>query len=192
MEYQELKKVYHTLGAEDGLPGFPGMLCKMRKLTKMSRPKAAEHLQVPLPTLKNHELGMRKAMPAATALCYMLGLGAPGEEALRNNLMAMMGLDEIRFPAVVVGGTALPNEYHFWSGGYSQNIRTIRKMCQLSRPKFAELVGMPPSTIKNYELGYRSLSLTAAVKIAIATSDDLVQAVARLYALLAINIYFKK
>ena len=34
-----------------------------------------------------------------------------------------------------------------------QKIRLIRETVGLSRPKFAELLGVPPTTLKNYELG---------------------------------------
>lgn len=35
-------------------------------------------------------------------------------------------------------------------------IRKLREACELSRPKFAAVLdGMPPTTLKNYELGYR-------------------------------------
>lgn len=35
-----------------------------------------------------------------------------------------------------------------------QKIRQIREVIGLSRPKFAELLSVPPTTLKNYELGY--------------------------------------
>ena len=38
-----------------------------------------------------------------------------------------------------------------------QKIRHIRETMGLSRPKFAELLGVPPTTLKNYELGYREV-----------------------------------
>ena len=38
-----------------------------------------------------------------------------------------------------------------------QKIRQIRETVGLSRPKFAELLGVPPTTLKNYELGYREV-----------------------------------
>ncbi len=33
----------------------------------------------------------------------------------------------------------------------------LRKAMGLSRPKFADLLGIPPTTLKNYELGYREI-----------------------------------
>lgn len=36
-------------------------------------------------------------------------------------------------------------------------IRMLREMVGLSRPKFAEALGVPQTTLKNYELGYRSV-----------------------------------
>ena len=38
-----------------------------------------------------------------------------------------------------------------------QKIRQIREVIGLSRPKFAELLSVPPTTLKNYELGYREV-----------------------------------
>ena len=38
-----------------------------------------------------------------------------------------------------------------------QKIRQIREAIGLSRPKFATLLGVPPTTLKNYELGYREV-----------------------------------
>ncbi|WP_108651479.1 helix-turn-helix domain-containing protein [Dongshaea marina] len=38
-----------------------------------------------------------------------------------------------------------------------KKIRTIRETMGLSRPKFAELLDIPPTTLKNYELGYREV-----------------------------------
>jgi transcriptional regulator with XRE-family HTH domain len=38
----------------------------------------------------------------------------------------------------------------------SKRIRQFRESLALSRPKFADSVDVPPTTLKNYELGYRS------------------------------------
>ena len=38
-----------------------------------------------------------------------------------------------------------------------KKIRQIREAVGLSRPKFADLLGVPPTTLKNYELGYREV-----------------------------------
>ncbi|WP_107851975.1 helix-turn-helix domain-containing protein [Oceanimonas marisflavi] len=38
-----------------------------------------------------------------------------------------------------------------------KKIRQIREAMGLSRPKFAELLQVPPTTLKNYELGYREV-----------------------------------
>ena len=191
MEYKELKAIYHALNIEDGLPGFPQLISRMRELTKLTRPAASRLLRVPHPTIRNHESGSRKALSAVNGLCYMMGLGSPGKEALRKNILAMLSLEDIRFPDVVIGGSRIPDDYHIWSGNYTHTIRALRKMCQLSRPKFAELVGMSPSSLKNYELGYREVSMTAMAKFAIATSDVLPQAVDRIFTLMAIDNYFK-
>ena len=36
-------------------------------------------------------------------------------------------------------------------------LRKLREMLKLSRPQFGEVLGIPPTTIKNYELQYRGL-----------------------------------
>ena len=38
-----------------------------------------------------------------------------------------------------------------------KKIRQIREAVGLSRPKFADLLGVPPTTLKNYELGYQEV-----------------------------------
>lgn len=40
---------------------------------------------------------------------------------------------------------------------WALRIRMIREALDLSRPKFAELIGVPATTLKNYELGYREV-----------------------------------
>ena len=47
-----------------------------------------------------------------------------------------------------------------------QKIRQIRETVGLSRPKFAELLGVPPTTLKNYELGYREVGGAFLVALA--------------------------
>ena len=39
-----------------------------------------------------------------------------------------------------------------------KRIQQVRQCLGLSRPKFADLLGVPPTTLKNYELGYRGTS----------------------------------
>ncbi|MGL5841195.1 MAG: helix-turn-helix domain-containing protein [Aeromonas hydrophila] len=36
-------------------------------------------------------------------------------------------------------------------------LRRLREVMKLSRPKFADKLGIPPTTLKNYELGYREI-----------------------------------
>ncbi len=52
-----------------------------------------------------------------------------------------------------------------------QKIRIIRESMGLSRPKFAELLGVPPTTLKNYELGYREVG--GAFLVALAHQEQL-------------------
>lgn len=54
-----------------------------------------------------------------------------------------------------------------------QKIRQIRETIGLSRPKFAELIGVPPTTLKNYELGYREVG--GAFLVALAHHEQLHQ-----------------
>ncbi|WP_429076392.1 helix-turn-helix domain-containing protein [Aeromonas hydrophila] len=39
----------------------------------------------------------------------------------------------------------------------AKRLRQLREALKLSRPKFAEKLGIPPTTLKNYELGYREI-----------------------------------
>ncbi len=52
-----------------------------------------------------------------------------------------------------------------------KKIRQIREAVGLSRPKFADLLGVPPTTLKNYELGYREVG--GAFLVALAHHPDL-------------------
>lgn len=45
-------------------------------------------------------------------------------------------------------------------------IKRIRKSLKISREQFAKLVGIPFTTLKNYELMYRNVSATLLVNIA--------------------------
>ena len=39
-----------------------------------------------------------------------------------------------------------------------KRLRQLRERLGLSRPKFADMLGIPPTTLKNYELNYREIS----------------------------------
>ncbi|MBL0511805.1 helix-turn-helix domain-containing protein [Aeromonas media] len=39
-----------------------------------------------------------------------------------------------------------------------KRLRLLRERLGLSRPKFADMLGIPPTTLKNYELNYREIS----------------------------------
>ncbi|MEA9423922.1 helix-turn-helix domain-containing protein [Aeromonas caviae] len=52
-----------------------------------------------------------------------------------------------------------------------KKIRQIREAVGLSRPKFADLLGVPPTTLKNYELGYREVG--GAFLVALSHHPDL-------------------
>lgn len=48
-------------------------------------------------------------------------------------------------------------------GTFGFRLRMIRELVEMSRPKFAALLQTPPTTLKNYEMGYRKCSLEAVV-----------------------------
>lgn len=48
----------------------------------------------------------------------------------------------------------------------AQNLRNLRKFLGVSRPVFAKMLQIPSATIKNYELGYRTLSFACVQNIA--------------------------
>lgn len=47
-----------------------------------------------------------------------------------------------------------------------RKLRKIRETIGVSRPQFAQLLGMPPTTLKNYELGYRETGSGVLLTIA--------------------------
>ena len=55
----------------------------------------------------------------------------------------------------------------------AQNLRNLRKFLNVSRPAFAEMLQIPPTTIKNYELEYRKVSLACVQNIAALLSKPL-------------------
>ena len=48
---------------------------------------------------------------------------------------------------------------------FGQRVRVLRETIGLSRPKFATAVGICPTTLKNYELNYRELSIPSALAV---------------------------
>ena len=48
----------------------------------------------------------------------------------------------------------------------AQKIRRLRESMEMSRPEFAEMLSVPPSTLKNYELGYREVGGAFLVSMA--------------------------
>ena len=48
-------------------------------------------------------------------------------------------------------------------------LRRIREHLKMSRPAFAELFGIPPTTLKNYENGYRE-AIPASVIVTLANT----------------------
>ena len=49
-------------------------------------------------------------------------------------------------------------------------LRRLREHIGMSRPEFAELLGIPPSTLKNYENGYRE-AIPASVIVTLANTE---------------------
>ncbi|PKQ81884.1 transcriptional regulator [Aeromonas sobria] len=53
--------------------------------------------------------------------------------------------------------TAPMTEINLLNHRAAKRLRMLRELLNLSRPKFADLLGIPPTTLKNYELGYREI-----------------------------------
>lgn len=53
-----------------------------------------------------------------------------------------------------------------------QKLRRVREHLGLSRPKMAEMLDVPPTTLKNYELAYR-VSVPASLIIKFTSTPDL-------------------
>ena len=56
----------------------------------------------------------------------------------------------------------------------AKKIRIVRERVGMSRPKFAEMIGIPPDSLKNYELGLRE-SIPADVLLAIINHPELIR-----------------
>lgn len=54
----------------------------------------------------------------------------------------------------------------------AKKIRIVRERVGMSRPKFAAMIGIPPDSLKNYELGLRE-SIPADVLLAIINHQEL-------------------
>ncbi len=54
-----------------------------------------------------------------------------------------------------------------------KRLKQLRQKMGMSRPKFAALLGIPPTTLKNYENGYREIS--GGLLLIIARHPDLKQ-----------------
>ena len=52
---------------------------------------------------------------------------------------------------------AQPTQINLLNHHAAKRLRQLREQLNLSRPKFADLLGIPPTTLKNYELGYREI-----------------------------------
>ena len=55
-----------------------------------------------------------------------------------------------------------------------QKLRRVRDHLGVSRPVFAEMLGVPPTTLKNYEMTYR-VSVPASLLIKITSHPKLTQ-----------------
>ena len=51
--------------------------------------------------------------------------------------------------------TAQPTQINLLNHHAAKRLRQLREQLGMSRHKFADLLGIPPTTLKNYELGYR-------------------------------------
>ena len=52
----------------------------------------------------------------------------------------------------------------------AKKIRRLRESMNMSRPEFAEMLSVPPPTLKNYELGYREVG--GAFLVALANTPE--------------------
>ena len=52
----------------------------------------------------------------------------------------------------------------------AKKIRRLRESMEMSRPEFAEMLSVPPTTLKNYELGYREVG--GAFLVALANTPE--------------------
>ncbi|MCS3461636.1 DNA-binding transcriptional regulator [Aeromonas sp. BIGb0445] len=52
---------------------------------------------------------------------------------------------------------AQPTQINLLNHHAAKRLRQLRERLALSRPKFADQLGIPPTTLKNYELGYREI-----------------------------------
>ncbi|MBV7598014.1 MULTISPECIES: helix-turn-helix domain-containing protein [Aeromonas] len=52
---------------------------------------------------------------------------------------------------------AQPTQINLLNHHAAKRLRHLRERLSLSRPKFADLLGIPATTLKNYELGYREI-----------------------------------
>ena len=52
---------------------------------------------------------------------------------------------------------AQPTQISLLNHHAAKRLRQLRERLKLSRPKFADQLGIPATTLKNYELGYREI-----------------------------------
>jgi putative transcriptional regulator len=69
--------------------------------------------------------------------------------------------------------TAQPTQINLLNHHAAKRLRRLREQLALSRPKFAALLDIPPTTLKNYELGYREIG--GGLFLLIANHPDLKQ-----------------
>ncbi|QWL80262.1 helix-turn-helix transcriptional regulator [Aeromonas hydrophila] len=62
---------------------------------------------------------------------------------------------------------------HQLSQQVAKRLRQLREHLELSRPKFASLLGLPPTTLKNYELGAREIG--GGILLLIANNQELMR-----------------
>ncbi|MFM5086265.1 helix-turn-helix domain-containing protein [Aeromonas media] len=69
--------------------------------------------------------------------------------------------------------TAQPTQINLLNHHAAKRLRQLREQLGMSRPKFAALLDIPPTTLKNYELGYREIG--GGLFLLIANHQDLKQ-----------------
>lgn len=81
-------------------------------------------------------------------------------EGLGNDLNSALELSFSSIEDIVMKQNLTPDySYaHKLNDNCRQRLRLLRELLGFSRTTFSELLGIPPTTLKNYELAYREMS----------------------------------
>lgn len=150
---------FHTIG---------GRMRRVREELGYSRPKFSDMLRLCENSLKNYERGLRQPSVDTLRRFYQLFNGDVGIKICHYILF---GTKKAAFPAVTTADVGivtilernlqgcLPVQTNE-NRALSETIRIIRDdILNQSRPELAKKLGIPSTSIKNYELGDRTVSL---------------------------------